>query len=196
MAKIFRGIRILANNVVDMRQRKIGMGPRNGWTNAVLVQLFKHFPWLASRWAKRHQFVEGRDIPWTPLRTSVAESVIALVTTAGVHLKSQEPFEMEDPDGDPSFRQIPADAPRADLTITHKYYDHSAADRDLNVVLPLDRMPELLAEQRIGGIAPFAYGFMGHIYGPHLKTLMGRTAPEVARRLKEDRADAVILTPA
>ena len=172
------------------------MGLLHGLPNTLVVQAFKHLPWLASRWAKSHQFVEGHEIPWTPVRKPVAESVIALVTTAGVHLKSQEPFDMEDPDGDPSFRRIPTDTPRADLTITHKYYDHSAADRDINVVLPLDRMRELLAEKRIGGIAPFGYGFMGHIHGPHLKCLMERTAPEVAGRLKKDRVDAVVLTPA
>ena len=103
---------------------------------------------------------------------------------------------MDDPDGDATFRAIPSDARKEDLIITHKYYDHSAADRDINVVLPLDRMPELLTEKHIGGIAPFGYGFMGHIHGPHVRTLMKRTAPEVARRLREDRADAVILTPA
>lgn len=103
---------------------------------------------------------------------------------------------MDDPDGDPSFRAIPSTVLRADLTITHKYYDHSAADRDINVVLPLDRARELAAEGRIGGLAPFVYGLMGHIDGPHLKTLMEVTAPEVARRLKHDRADAVVITPA
>lgn len=164
--------------------------------NRLLVQLFKRVPGLASRWAKRHRFIEGREIPWAPLSKPLADSVVALVTTAGVHLKSQEPFDMEDRDGDPSFREIPVDAPRADLTITHKYYDHSAADRDINVVLPLDRMNELVAERRIGGIAPVAYGFMGHIDGPHLKALIEQAAPEIARRLKADRADAVILTPA
>ena len=172
------------------------MGLLHGLPNAIVVQAFKHLPWLASRWARRHQFVEGREIPWTPVRKSVAESVIALVTTAGVHLKSQDPFDMGDPDGDPNFRVVPTDAPRANLMITHKYYDHSAADRDINVVLPLDRMRELLAEKRIGGIAPFGYGFMGHIDGPHVQTLIERTAPDVARRLKAERADAVILTPA
>jgi D-proline reductase (dithiol) PrdB len=151
---------------------------------------------LASTWARRHRFVEGREVPWTRLRKPVAESVIALVTTAGVHLKSQEPFNMDDPDGDASFRVIPTDARQEDLTITHKYYDHSAADRDINVVLPLDRIRELRTEKRIGGIAPLAYGFMGHIDGLHLKTLMENTAPEVARRLKADRVDAVVLTPA
>lgn len=172
------------------------MAAKGNLINAVLVQLFKHVPLLAARWARKHRFVEGREIPWTPVRKPATESVIALVTTAGVHLKSQEPFEMDDPDGDPSFRAIPVDVARADLTITHKYYDHTAADRDINVVLPLDRLRELLTEKRIGGIGPFSYGFMGHIDGPHLKTLMEKTAPEVARQLNADRIDAVILTPA
>ena len=95
-----------------------------------------------------------------------------------------------------SFRAIPTDVQSGDLTITHKYYDHSSADRDINVVLPLDRMREFVAERRIGGIAPLAYGFMGHIDGPQLPPLMERTAPEVARHLKADRVDAVVLTPA
>jgi D-proline reductase (dithiol) PrdB len=164
--------------------------------NRVAVQLFRGVPWLVSRWAKTHQFIEGREIPWTPMSKPAAESVIALVTTAGVHLTSQKPFEMDDPDGDPSFRVIPSTVRSADLTITHNYYDHSAADRDINVVLPLDRARELATEGRIGGLAPFVYGFMGHIDGPHLKTLMEERGPEVARRLKNDRADAALLTPA
>lgn len=165
-------------------------------TNRILVQLFKHVPWLPARWARRHRFVEGQDIPWAPFSRPLAKATIALVTTAGVHLKSQEPFDMDDPDGDPSFRVLPCDARSEALTITHKYYDHSAADRDLNVVLPLDRLRELEAEGLIGGMAPFVYGFMGHIDGPHLKTLVERAAPDVARRLRGDGADAVVLTPA
>ena len=98
---------------------------------------------------------------------------------------------MDDPDGDPSFRIIPSQVGRGDLTITHKYYDHSAADQDINIVLPLDRLRELKAEGLIGGIAPFVYSFMGHIDGPHLQTLITAMAPEVARRLKQDGAEAV-----
>lgn len=165
-------------------------------TNALLVQLFKRLPRLRRWWARRHRFVENADIPWTPLTKPVRESTIALVTTAGVHLTGQPPFDMDDPDGDPTFREIPLDAPRATWTITHKYYDHSAADQDLNVVLPIDRLRELADERRIGGIGPFAYGFMGHIDGPHLRTLIETTAPAVARRLKADGAEAVVLTPA
>lgn len=166
-------------------------------TNAIAVQLFKHVPWLAERWAAGHSFVEGGGrIPWAPLRRPLREATVALVTTAGVHLKGDTPFDMTDPEGDPSFRSFPADTPSEALMITHNYYDHSAADRDLNVVLPLDRMRELTASGRIAGLAPTVYSFMGHIDGHHVETLLQQTAPEVARRLTAEEVDAVILTPA
>ena len=168
----------------------------NELTNTVLVQLFKHLPWLAERWARGHRFVEGQGIPWAPLGKPLRESCIAMVTTAGVHLTSQPPFDMEDPDGDATFRAFPAAVDKSDLTITHKYYDHSAADRDINVVLPIDRLRELQEEGFIGRIAPTLYSFMGHIDGPHLQTLMEETAPEVAERLLREGAEAVVLTPA
>ena len=165
-------------------------------TNRVLVQLFRRVPWLAEQWAARHRFVEGSTIPWAPMRRPARDAVIALVTTAGVHLKAQPAFDMKDPDGDPSFRAIPSGATRESLTITHKYYDHSAADLDLNVVLPLERLHELAAEKRVSGVTPLAYSFMGHIDGRHLQTLMAESAPELARHLQKDGADAVLLTPA
>ena len=164
--------------------------------NRVAVQLYRHVPWIAERWARRHRFIESETVPWATLRRPVRQSVVALVTTAGVHLKSDRPFDMEDPDGDPSFRVLPSDTRPADLTITHKYYDHSAADRDINVVLPVDRLRELHKAGQVGGMAPFHYSFMGHIDGPHIKTLMEETGPDVARRLRSDGAEAVFLTPA
>jgi D-proline reductase (dithiol) PrdB len=165
-------------------------------TNAIAVQLFKRLPWLSSLWARQHRFVESATVPWTPLAKPLSDSVIALVTTAGVHRRDDPPFDMDDADGDPSFRVIPNDSDRRELTITHKYYDHRAADRDLNVVLPLDRLRELEAERVVGGLARRAYSFMGHIDGRHVETLIEETAPDVARRLRADGADAVFLTPA
>lgn len=164
--------------------------------NRVAVQLFKRLPWLGEAWARRRRFVEADWVPWTPLARPVRLCTVALVTTAGVHLRTDPPFDMTDPDGDPSFRVIPVDAPRAAVTITHKYYDHAAADRDLNVVLPVDRLRELVAAGRVGGLAPRLYSFMGHVDGAHVRTLVETTAPEVARRLAADGAEAVVATPA
>jgi D-proline reductase (dithiol) PrdB len=164
--------------------------------NAVVVQAFRRLPWLGRLWARRRRFVEGETIPWAPLTQPIAASTVALVTTAGVHLVGDAPFDMRDPDGDPSVRVIPSDTPRERITITHKYYDHTAADRDLNVVLPIDRLRELRDERRVGAIAPMIYGFMGHVDGRHIETLIAETAPDVARRLVRDGAQAVVLTPA
>jgi D-proline reductase (dithiol) PrdB len=164
--------------------------------NAAAVQLFKRVAWLGERWARRHPFVEATAVPWTRVARPVKASTIALVTTAGVHLASDPGFDMSDPEGDPSFRVIPSDVDPGRLTITHKYYDHAAADRDINVVLPVARLRELAAEGRVGAVAPRMYSFMGHIDGRHLATLIDETAPTVADRLRADGADAVFLTPA
>ena len=113
-----------------------------------------------------------------------------------MHLESDPPFDMSDPEGDPSFREMPSDVDPRLLTITHNYYDHAAADRDINVVLPLGRLRELADEGQVGAVAPHAYSFMGHIDGRHLRTLLEETAPAVADRLRADGAEAVFLTPA
>jgi hypothetical protein len=59
---------------------------------AVAVQLFTRLPWLGECWARRHRFVEASDVPWVRLGQPVRESTVALVTTAGVHLKSRPAF--------------------------------------------------------------------------------------------------------
>ncbi|HHL39396.1 MAG TPA: hypothetical protein ENJ37_02710 [Deltaproteobacteria bacterium] len=153
------------------------------------------FPWFVERSAQKAGAVEVEGVPWTPLSRPLSESTLAVVTTAGVHLRSQPPFDMDDPDGDPSYRILPAAAPRGELVITHDYYDHSDAERDINIVYPVDRLAELREEGLIGALAENNYGFMGHIDGRHVRTLIDETAPEVARRLKSEGVDVALLTP-
>jgi len=120
---------------------------------------------------------------------------LALVTTAGVHLKSDKPFDMSDSSGDPTFRVIPSDADVSDLAITHDYYDHTDADKDVNIVFPMERARELAAEGVIGALAARSYGFMGHIEEKHIDTLVNKEAPRALAMLKEDGADVALLTP-
>ena len=162
----------------------------------MLAKLFTRFPVLVHRWAKSHKFVVNVDTPWTPFSKKLKECRVALVTTAGVHLRSQPPYNMEDKEGDPTFREIPSNASLSELMITHNYYDHRDADLDINIVLPMERLGELQAERIIKGMAPRHFSFMGHILGRHIDTLITRTGPEVAALLKRDGADIVFLTPA
>lgn len=147
------------------------------------------------RWVRNFSFVESRDIPWVPFNGPVHKSRVALITTGGVHLKSDQPFDMQDPSGDPSFRQIPGDADPDELTITHNYYDHGDADGDVNIVFPVERIRELAEFGEIGAVNHRHFSFMGHVLPPHIDTLTNSTSREVARALKSDGVDLAILTP-
>jgi D-proline reductase (dithiol) PrdB len=103
---------------------------------------------------------------------------------------------MKDRQGDPSFREIPADAKPVGLSITHNYYDNRDAVRDVNTVFPLERVQLLEQFGEIGKVNQRHFSFMGHISNNHLDTLINETAPDVAEKLKDDGVDIALLTPA
>jgi D-proline reductase (dithiol) PrdB len=171
---------------MTMRERLARLG---GWA-------FTHIPGLRLLWARTTQsVVEQQDVPWVPLRTPLPECRVAVITTGGVHLVDQVPFDMRDPHGDASYRIIAVGTPRSRLTITHNSYDHRDAEQDLNILFPIELLASLVDRGVLGSLAD-AYSFMGHIEGGHLATLTEQTAPEVAGLLKQQRVDAVLLTPA
>jgi D-proline reductase (dithiol) PrdB len=162
----------------------------------VIARLFTRYPLLLNRWAQKARIVRSSETPWTSFTGDPAKSRLALITTGGVHLKSQPPFDMKDRQGDPSFREIPANAKPADLSITHNYYDHRDAVRDINIVFPLERVRLLEQFGDIGKVNHRHFSFMGHISNRHLDTLINETAPGVAEKLREDSVDIALLTPA
>ncbi len=130
-----------------------------------------------------------RCIPYTPRSRELQESRFALVSTAGVHLRDQEPFNVE---GDNTWRLIPGDVQSSQLMVTHGHYDHHDADQDINCVFPIDRLRELAEEGVIGGVSDKHLGFMG--YTQQLRDLYERAAPEMAKVILRSKADAVLLT--
>jgi D-proline reductase (dithiol) PrdB len=132
-------------------------------------------------------------VPFTPFDRELRKSSIAIVTAGGVHLREQEPFNIADELGDLTYRVIPPDTESSALMVTHHHYDHSDADRDINVVFPLDVLRELHAEGFVGGIAKKHIGYMG--YTMQLKAMYEGTAAEIANEIdRGSRADAVLLT--
>jgi D-proline reductase (dithiol) PrdB len=137
--------------------------------------------------------IHRKCVPFTPLDRELAKCTVALVTAAGVHRKDQEPFNIADELGDLTFRVIGGDADLSDLMVTHHHYDHSDADRDINVVFPLDLLRELAAEGFIGEVAKEHVGYMG--YTMQLKQMYEQTAPAIAEHIdKKSKADVVVLT--
>lgn len=129
-------------------------------------------------------------LPFVRPEKPLSASRLALVTTGGVHLPEQPRFDIDDPAGDCSYREIPAGAER--LTWTHAYY-RPDEEADLDSVFPLWTLRGLVAEGCVGGLNRRHFSFMGAIHDP--TPLMEETAPEVAGMLAGDGVDAVLLTP-
>ncbi len=123
-------------------------------------------------------------------KKDIKDSKVAFVTTAGVHLKSDRPFNVK---GDHTYRTIPGDVDFNDLTITHDHYDTSEALKDINCVFPLEILRDLKDEGIIKDVSPHNFGFMGYI--PETKRLIEESAPEVANILVNDNVDIVLLSP-
>jgi D-proline reductase (dithiol) PrdB len=116
---------------------------------------------------------------------------VAIVTTAGIHRKGDIPFTEGPAQAD--YRILPGDTPAADITMSHNSinYDRTGFQQDINVVFPIDRLRELAADKVIGSVADFHYSFMGALPAKALEP-RGRA---LAGLLKQDKVDAVILTP-
>jgi len=168
---------------------------KSSFLNQLFVSFYK-IPWIKSRWAKNFDALSFDTIPWTQVKKPLGECRLALVTTSGVHLTNEPAFNMVDKEGDPSFRVIPWPPSEEEITFTHDYYDHSDAEKDINVAIPVAPLQQCIEEGIIGSAASKIYSFMGHIIGKHLPTLVKESASNVVRQLHEDKVDIVVLSPA
>ena len=126
---------------------------------------------------------------WAPVTKPLTEMTIALATAAGVHRTDQERFNLA---GDFTFREIPDDTPEEMLMVTHGGYDNSDVNKDINCMFPIDRLHELAKEGFIKGVAPVHVGFMGG--GGNIEKFTHETGPAIAKRLKDEGVDAVLMT--
>ncbi len=133
-------------------------------------------------------------VPCAPMSVPLSKARVALVTTAGLHTPQQKGFDQVTI-GDSSFREIPNTIATEDLIESHNSssFDHAGVEADRNLVFPLDRFRELMEQGTIGELNHRHFSFVGSILNP--RKLITETAPEVARRLRADKVNAVFLTP-
>ena len=132
---------------------------------------------------------DGR--PWVR-GPALAARRVAIVTTAGLHVRGDRPFGSGAVGMD--YRVIPGDVATGDLVMSHVSvnFDRSGFQADWNVAFPLDRLKELASDGIVGSVAAFHYSFMGAISPV---TQYEPKAGELAGLLKQDAVDAVLLSP-
>ena len=151
---------------------------------------------MIKNWIKME---EPRLIPWTPLSKPLSECTVTMISSAGIALKTDKPFDQEGERqnpwwGDPSYRILPKTATEVEVRLYHMHIDPSYAEQDINCLFPLQRLQQMEDRGRIGRMSPRHYSIMGYILNP--EQLLRETVPALIRDLKADLADVVVLVPA
>lgn len=166
------------------------------------VDSFKFLPRLIATFYQMTERTPDLPVPWSPLTKPLSECKFSPVTSGGLYVKTQQdPFDLnrerrEPRWGDPSFRTIPMDINSPEITVSHLPVNTTYVEQDINVLLPVNRMQELVRDGTIGSVANHAYSFMGYQgYPPDTTVWESTYVPRVIDNLLAETVDCVLLTP-
>ena len=149
----------------------------------------------------RGPFAGEQEPVWAPFEKRLQESRIALLTSAGLFVKTAQPYfdlerERAHPEwGDPSWRPIPAAVDATDLGVAHLHINDEDVLADPEIALPSRLLEQLATERVIGSAAAEHISVMGY----QERSLAGwkdKTAGEVVAHLRSQGVDGLILAPA
>ncbi len=152
--------------------------------------------YLALGYGNPYRWAHFADVPFTPLRKPLAQSTVALLTTAApVPAGSNAPRKGAAYTADLKFYR-PWSAPSDgafDLRINHVAidFDHTTQE-DQASFFPLEALRDAEAAGRIGRIGPRVHGVPTNRSQRHA---LESDVPELVARVKADRADAALLVP-
>jgi D-proline reductase (dithiol) PrdB len=135
------------------------------------------------------------DIPTTAFDPTPAvtgkplsERRIAIVSTAGLMHRGEEPFSIFSTD----YRILDTESDK-DVLMSHvsTNFDRTGFTQDHNLVYPIDRLHEKRDRGEIGSVARYHYSFMGAIPPENVET----AAQQLAKTLRGDEVDGLILVP-
>lgn len=165
------------------------------------VDGFRFLPPGLKAWIRT--FIPDEDfkeyIPWTPMAKPLSQTTIALVTSAGISLRTDPPFDMEREKreavwGDRSYRAIPRRTTEKDIEVNHLHIKTEYIKQDINVMLPLARMVEFEREKIIGCLASTAYSFYGFQW--QSTDFLNEAIEPISKSMKLEGVEGVLLTPA
>lgn len=142
---------------------------------------------------KSYPFPAFTETPWATPVPPLARARLGVVTTAGVYRPGLDPPFADTEEGDPVVRALPSDAALAALDVAHSHIPQELARADLNVVLPLDHLRALVAEGRLGELAPRVFSLVGYRTRAH--DVARETAPTIAAGLAADGVTLALIAP-
>ncbi len=133
-------------------------------------------------------------VPLAPLPRPISECRLTFVSTAGVQPKGSIPLDSVHPIGDYTFRRVPSDARPEALEIHQLKYPTVGAHRDLNVIFPIERLRELVADGVLGSLTRSFFTFIGYNMDPD--RVERQLAVDIANAVEDEEADIALMCPA
>lgn len=125
---------------------------------------------------------------------NLSHSRVLLITTSGAYYTGkQEPFRDNYPLGDYSIRTIPFNADPAQLAFSHPKFNDEYAQKDHQVLLPMQHLQEMNNAGFIGSLAPVVVSFSGFL--PHAIRLVKELVPAILRVAKKYNTHAALIVP-
>jgi len=133
-------------------------------------------------------------VPLASVRKPLRDCRLTFVSTAGVQPRGSIPLDTVHPIGDYTFRRVPSGSRPADLEIHQIKYPTVGAHRDLNVIFPIERLQELVAEGALGGLTADFFTFIGYNMDPD--RVERDLAVGIADAVEGEQADIALMCPA
>jgi len=167
----------------------------------VLVDSYRFLPRSFRPFYEGRGPFPGEEEPvWAPFAKRLADSKIALLSSAGLYLESSQPaFDLDreraEPDwGDPSWRAIPA-VREGSLGVAHLHISDTDLLADPEIALPARLLSQLASEGVVGAAAENHVAVMGY-QDRRLVDWRETTAPAIVSFLREQQVDGLLLAPA
>jgi len=121
----------------------------------------------------------------------LSDATVAIVTTGALVTGEHDDWKQ----GEETFRVLPRTERAFRMAHWSLNFDRTGFTTDINVLFPIDRLEELAAQGKIGGVAPRHLSFMGALHDT-LSTIRLDTGPAAAKLLRDDGVSVVLLTGA
>ena len=140
---------------------------------------YRHWPFTETEQLKFHEWtqrinhvhsgttdVRNPSLNWTPLRKPLSECVVSLLTTGGVHLRDDTPFDTDSTHGDWTHREIPTATPTPTTAAAAPTPTTAAAAPAATEEPEETSAPEEYAARHAGGPGAIYVGDIAQLVGP------------------------------
>ncbi len=154
----------------------------------------KYDRWHKNAELKGYPFVVNENSPFRPVHRALPMLNLALISSAGGYIDGTPSFQIEDPDGDYSLKEIPTEVEAIDTRYAAIGYETAAVHKDRNSLVPIDRLTEYQENGVIGALNQVWWSVGSYL--PNANRVADELTPNVVGRLQRYGVQAALLIPA